>query len=218
MEKIMGPIRSGATLAAALLTLVACNKPTEQAAANGAAAEQPAAPVVAGPVPQPVLKAGFWENSMTSSMMGGVTNVMRICYDEAMAREAALTGRRGPGSGDADNCQQSFNRQLDGSYKVASVCETPRGKTTTEGVIRGDFANAYTAEMIMKMEGGPPEMAEGMKTSLSAKRLGDCPADFAAGDVEINGVKMDMAARMAGRGGPGGRGPGGPPGGPPPAR
>ena len=119
---------------------------------------------------------------------GGQVITSRICYDEAFAKQASVMGQE---MSSEMGCQQTLTRQIDGSLKMSATCKGPDGKPMlTEGVIRGDFKSAYTVEFTR--DAGDPPDAAGMK--IEARRVGDCPADFKPGDIEVNGMKMNMAA------------------------
>ena len=61
---------------------------------------------------------------------------------------------------------------------------------TSKGVIRGDFKTGYSLEFSDADDppGAPP-------SKISSTRVGDCPADFKPGDVEVGGMRMNIAGR-----------------------
>ena len=76
----------------------------------------------------------------------------------------------------------------------SATCPGADGKmTTSKGVIRGDFKTGYSIEFSDAEDpaGTPP-------SKMQATRLGDCPADFKPGDMEVAGVRMNIGSAMAG--------------------
>jgi hypothetical protein len=168
--------RAAALTLAAVLAVSACAPKGEEDAkvkANGAAetpsaAAQPAAAAAMAPA------AGLWKT--TVSMNGAQTNATRMCYDADLAEKIGVTGRT-PAQG-AAACTETVNRQPDGSVQFTSTCA---GRTAS-GVMRGDLSKAYTVEMD----------SSGQKMKLEAVREGDCPADFKPGDMEVQGVRLNI--------------------------
>ena len=174
----------------AALALAACgqNDDAQPGASPPKAAGPATGPLAANDWPTP--SPGLWENKvMADASEAGATS--RICYDEAIAKRMGVMGQQAAAS---MNCQHTLNRQADGSLAFTATCDGMEGKrSTSRGVIRGDFAKAYTIEFSDADDpaGSPP-------VKMSATRLGDCPADFKPGDMEVAGMRMNIASAMAG--------------------
>lgn len=176
-------LRFTATAGLVALALAACNR--QEDAAPGVVPPQTTAPgpVAAADLPAP--SPGLWQMKMTMAGGQAPATVSRVCYDAAMAREAGLMGRQAAAEAD---CQQTFNRQPDGALAISATCTGPDGRPmTTKGVARGDFSKAYTMEFTQDAQAGAATM------KIEAARVGDCPADFKPGDVEVNGMRMNIA-------------------------
>ncbi|MCC7266918.1 MAG: hypothetical protein IT546_06215 [Caulobacteraceae bacterium] len=187
-------LRFTVATALAALALSACGKKDE--AQPGAVPPRTEAAPATGPLaaadwPQP--SPGLWENKVTVDTSDqGTTS--RICYDAAFAKRVGVMGRQ---TSAEMNCQNTLNRQADGSLAFTATCTGPDGKPSlTKGVIRGDFAKAYTIEIVSS------EDPDGGPAKISATRLGDCPADYKPGDMEVAGVRMNLGSAMAGANAP----------------
>ncbi|HYD46559.1 MAG TPA: DUF3617 family protein [Phenylobacterium sp.] len=176
-------LRFTAAAGLAALAVSACNR--QEDAQPGAFPPEAAAPgpVAAAELPAP--SPGLWEMKMTMTGAEAAATLSRVCYDAAIAREAGLMGRQAAAEA---NCQQSFIRQADGSLAINATCTGPDGRPmTTRVVARGDFSKAYTMEFTQDAEAAAGSM------KIAAARLGDCPADFKPGDMEVNGMRMNIA-------------------------
>lgn len=176
--------RFAAAAGLAAIALSACGKKEE--AQPGAFPPEASAPAV-GPLTAadwPTPSPGLWENKVVADASeGGATS--RICYDEAVAKRMGVIGQQAAAS---MNCQHTLNRQVDGSLAFTATCDGMEGKrSTSKGVIRGDFTKGYTIEFTDADDpaGTPP-------ARMSATRLGDCPADFKPGDMEVGGVRVNV--------------------------
>jgi hypothetical protein len=174
----------------ATLMLAGCGKKADDAA-PGAVPPKVAVPgpVAAEDLPTPA--PGLWEMKMSSAGGQAPATVSRICYDAATAKQMGVMGRQAASEAD---CTQSFTRQVDGGLAISSTCAGPDGKPmTSKGVVRGDFSKAYTMQFTQDAQSGG-----GM--SIEAVRVGDCPADFKPGDMEVNGMRMNLTARPSAAG------------------
>lgn len=190
-----------AVLSVSVLALTACGKKetaTAPEAGTPAAKDggQAAAPADLANVKR---KPGLWSISTTSA---GMTQTMRLCTDAATEEKFAVWG----GQATRDMCaKQDMTRAADGSIRFTSVCDMGSGgKTTTEGVIRGDFSSKYSISAKTMTEGaGAPQMNGEHDMTMEATWLGPCPADFKAGDMELAGGyrfnMMDAGAMSAGK-------------------
>lgn len=182
-------LRFTAAAGFAALALGACGQKDD--AQPGAFPPEAAAPgpVAAAELPTP--SPGLWEMKMTMTGAEAAATVSRVCYDAAIAQQAGLMGRQAAAEA---NCQQTFNRQADGALAINSTCTGPDGKPmTTRGVARGDFSKAYTMEFTQDAEAAAGSM------KIDAARVGDCPADFKPGDMEVNGMRMNIAGMTGGQ-------------------
>lgn len=163
-----------AGLAAASLT--ACGQDgegrTDAAPAAGTRAEAAAAGLPAAPTP------GLWKITTQMDRMpaGMPPQSVQTCI-----REAKFEAPTGPATGGSGmQCeQQSFRR--DGDAVVGHmVCTMSNGaRTVTDTRMSGDFTRRYTMEVKSTTTPAPtPEMAE-MTMTMTAERLGDCPAEAA---------------------------------------
>lgn len=183
-------LRFAAAAGLAALALAACGKKDD--AQPGAFPPEATAPAAGplSPADWPTPSPGLWENKvMADASDTGATS--RICYDAAIAKRMGVIGQQAAAS---MNCQHTLNRQADGSLAFTAACDGMEGKrSTSRGVIRGDFTKAYTVEFsdADAPAGSPP-------ARMSATRLGDCPADFKPGDMEVAGMRMNIASAMAG--------------------
>lgn len=152
------------------VSLAACGQGEAKKTDAAAPAEQAAAAgLPAGPTP------GLWR---VTSQMSGMPAGMAPPSVETCIREAkfeAPSSQMGAGSG--VNCEtQAFRRE--GDVVVGhSICTMPNGaRTETETRISGDFTRRYTMEARSKTTPAPtPAMAETTIT-MTAERIGDCPA------------------------------------------
>ena len=162
---------SGAAVAC-LLGLSACgnnNTRTEAPAAEGSKA----APGVIGAAldaPRP----GLWR---ITTVMEGAAGEATLPTQEHCVKEARLeppANARQPG---ADCTTQAFVRQ--GAAMVAATsCALP-GDMKMDSTIRvtGDFSSRYVTEVTTKLTPPPTPQTAQTKMTLTAERIGDCPAD-----------------------------------------
>jgi hypothetical protein len=179
-------MRAYFVLGLAALSLAACNKPKPAAADGKSAAANTAAP---GPLALPQRKAGVWEIKMQTGDRPGFA--MRRCF--SAGEISGEDFQRGPGRRAAAACKPTMSRQLDGSIKYSSDCETPMGgRAKSEGVIRGDFVNHYHADMKTTFSGtGTP--LDGERTStMDATYFGACPPGVEPGAM-LNANNQPMS-------------------------
>ncbi|WP_292052313.1 MULTISPECIES: DUF3617 domain-containing protein [unclassified Brevundimonas] len=155
------------------LTFAACspgsNKAEGDAAAPDAADKNAAAASLEGPKP------GLWR--VTTAVEGaaaagaGAIPAQEVCIKESKLEAPATAEQQG-----AQCTSTPFTRQ--GDAMVGSAQCTMPGNIKTESTIRvsGDFNSRYTTEVTTKMDPAPmPQMAE-TKMTMTAERVGDCPA------------------------------------------
>lgn len=184
-------VRRALTMTVALLALAACGKKEDKTAAVGDAAPAAATAPAPGPAATPRRKPGLWTQTVS---MEGFSQITRICLDEATEAKLSVVG----GQMSQEACSQTtMTPKLGGGWSFSSTCDMGSGgKTTTTGVITGDFGSKYRMEADTTTEGaGAPQMNGARKMVMEAAWQGPCPADFKPGDMEMpNGMKMNMLA------------------------
>lgn len=160
----------GGVAVACLLGLSACgnNNKAETPAGEGAGSAPAAA---AGTLDAP--KPGLWR---VSTAMEGAPGGASIPAQEICIKEAKLEAPGDAQQAGADCTTQPFTRQ--GDAMVATTACTLPGNMKTDSTIRvtGDFNSRYVTEVTTKMDPAPtPQMAQ-TKITMTAERIGDCPA------------------------------------------
>lgn len=142
----------------------------------------------------PQRKPGMWEMNMVNSTVKGMAIKSQMCTDSTVEKRfSAIGGGQGP-----ENCSTNNLRKTPTGYAFESVCKSPRGVSTTSGVVTGDFQTNYKIEMTSKMTPTPPGAPPVMNSTVSAKWLGPCPAGRKPGDMVMpNGMVMNMMALPA---------------------
>lgn len=159
----------GGVAVACLLGLSACgnNNTAEKPAGEGAGSAPSAAAALEGPKP------GLWR---VSTAMEGMPGGAAIAPQEVCIKEAKLEAPADAQQAGADCTTQPFTRQGD-AMVATSACTLP-GNMKTDSTIRvtGDFNSRYVTEVTTKMDPAPtPQMAQ-TKITMTAERIGDCPA------------------------------------------
>lgn len=198
--------RTIVVVGAAALALAACSKTADKQAAAGAPAAGEAAKTASaeapGPAGPPTRKAGLWEQTISSDK---VHQTIRMCVDEASEQKAKWwrsEGRRG--SGTSDCAEQKVTRSLTGGWTIHAVCKTEGMTVTTDGTATGDFGNNYHVELTSVTTGSSiPEANGTRKMAMDGAWKGPCPAGWAGGDMEVNGMRVNVLNPQAGpAGGP----------------
>ncbi len=182
--------------AAAVLALAACGKKDEagkapDAASAGAPASASAPAAVA--MKPPERKAGLWTQTMTS---GKMTQTTRICFSDEVNKKMSIWGQQGA----EDMCSKHSMTPTLGGWKFSSVCNMGAGGTiTSEGEATGDFGSRYTVKIRSSTTGAAsPQMNGEHEMTMEGTWQGPCPADFKPGDMEVNGMKMNLMAMSDG--------------------
>jgi hypothetical protein len=179
-------MRAFLVLGLAALSLAACNKPKPAAAGGPAAAANTAAP---GPLALPQRKAGVWEIKMQVGDRPAFA--LRRCFSAG-----EITGedfQRGPGRRMGAACKPTVSRQLDGSIKYSSDCETPMGgHAKSEGVIKGDFVTHYHADMTTTFSGTGTPLDGTRQSTMDATYFGACPPGVEPGAM-LNASNQPMS-------------------------
>ncbi|WP_303719041.1 DUF3617 domain-containing protein [Brevundimonas naejangsanensis] len=159
----------GGVAVACLLGLSACgnNNKAESPAADRAETAATAPATLDAPKP------GLWRVSTAMEGMPGGASVpaQDVCIKDAKLEAPASAQQPG-----AECTTQPFARQGDAMVATSS-CTLP-GNMKADSTIRvtGDFNSRYVTEVTTKMDPAPtPQMAQ-TKVTMTAERIGDCPA------------------------------------------
>ena len=141
----------------------------------------------------PARKAGLWEIKMAFEGRTIPPQTMQQCIDAATDKQMNSIG----GNMAQERCSKQDVQKVGATIVVDSVCQIGATKTTSHGVISGDFNSAYTVKVASQREGGPavPGMpADGTSNmTMEAKWLGACKADQKPGDmIMANGMKVNI--------------------------
>jgi len=131
----------------------------------------------------PERKPGLWRQELTFD--GGAYPVppSEMCLDAASDQKMTLVGAQMQRSRCA---AYGAKRQVDGSWRLDSVCELPDGRTaTTTGAARGDFRTAYSVQAVGTFEGEGKR--ETHTVEIKATYEGPCPKGQSGGDVTTGG-------------------------------
>ena len=135
----------------------------------------------------PARKAGLWELKMSFEGRTMPPQTMQQCIDAATDKQMNSLG----GNMGRETCSKQDVQKVGATIVVDSVCQVGAAKTTSHGVVSGDFNSAYTVKVTSKREGGPavPGMPADGTTNMSmeAKWLGACKADQKPGDMIMPG-------------------------------
>lgn len=162
--------------AVAALALAACGGSNTPAATDPAATpetastETPAAPAAA-PAALMGPAVGQWE---IASKMGDMSlPPSKICVDKQLTIEDAQATQQQAGTTCEGYSFQPDGAKVSGTY----TCTDATGaKTSVQMTMEGDVNTAYTTNMVMTRDPAPPGMPNPFTITMSAKRLGDCPA------------------------------------------
>ena len=165
----------------ALVSIAACSKPAPGAAGSSPAAGAPAAsgPLSAAQFPQ--RKPGLWRQQI--SMDGDASGPgMQLCVDATSDAKMQAFAQHIPG---AKCSPPQMNRNLDGSINVAETCDMgASGKSSSTGVIKGDFNSTYTMTMDSQISGSPMTQMNGdHKMVITATWTGPCGPGQKGGDM-----------------------------------
>lgn len=189
--------RNAILAATAALALAACSKPAGEKAASAEGAAKPAAAtasVPAGPAAMPSRKPGLWKQTVSTA---GMTQTSTLCLDKAVESKLAVWGA----GASKERCQETAIAPAPGGWSFTSACDMGTGgRTTTEGVVTGDFNTSYKVEASSRTEGAAaPQMNGPHKMVMQATWQGPCPADMKPGDMALpNGMKINMLAATEG--------------------
>lgn len=187
--------RLAAPLAGTLL-LAACGQ--QDASTPGASPNQAAGPgsaPVPAPPPGPHRRPGLWELRTSTEGEDHVERT-RICLDAASDPQIALWGAQA-----TRGCNHSEAERLpDGSWRFRASCWLGSGgQLSTSGVTTGDLSSRYVVQAeASRSAAEAPQMNRTVRTTTEAQRIGDCPAGWRGGDMEMGPMRLN--ALQVGRG------------------
>ncbi len=161
----------GGVAVACLLGLSACGNNNKAETPAGEGAETASTAAAPGTLDAP--KPGLWR---VSTAMEGMPGGAAVPAQEVCIKEAKLEAPANAQQPGADCTSQPFARQGDAMVATSS-CTLP-GNMKADSTIRvtGDFNSRYVTEVTTKMDPAPtPQMAQ-TKVTMTAERIGDCPA------------------------------------------
>ena len=190
----MRPLIAAALIGASLAALAACNKPTPGAAnaAPGAAQTAASGPLTAAQMPH--RKPGLWKQVMTMDAAAPAGPGMQLCVDEASEAKMSAFAQRMPGGG-AHCPPAQYTRNIDGSISFSESCDMgANGKTSSTGVIKGDFNSGFTEDIDVHYSGSPaPSMNGDHKMTITSTWTGPCAPGQKGGDLILaNGMKRNI--------------------------
>jgi hypothetical protein len=123
--------------------------------------------------------------------MEGLDAVERtqICLDKASDQKIALWGAQSNGA-----CSKNaVQHDPDGSWRFEANCDMGTGGwIMTKGVVTGDLTSRYVVQSETTRTGAEvPQMNRTMKVTVEAKRIGDCPAGWAGGDMSVGPMRAN---------------------------
>jgi hypothetical protein len=178
----------GAGLALTLLS--ACGRNEAETDAPAPAAPEAAADAAPAPGAEaPRRRPGLWEQRVSSE---GMVQVSRICLDEALEARFSWWGQ--PATQEV--CEKNLvSPRADGGWQFSSVCDMGAGgRTTTSGVVTGDFQSRYVVEAETSTVGASaPQMNGTRQMRIEGVWQGACPEGFRPGDMELpGGIRINM--------------------------
>mgnify|MGYP001807780232 CR=1 FL=1 len=123
----------------------------------------------------PARKAGLWETTMSAAP----SMKIKQCIDEKtdkLAESAAAPGA---------TCSKREIRKVAAGYEIESSCTIGTITADAKGLVTGDFASAVKIELTSLIKGVPgmPPGGTPQKTTMEARRVGDCEAGQKPGDM-----------------------------------
>jgi hypothetical protein len=131
--------------------------------------------------PVPHQKPGLWQGTTTMSAGQNISSLS--CIDAASEEKMSAFSSQLRNK----SCKSSqITHNMDGSWTSASTCEFRPGKvTTTHSRVTGDFNSKYTV-VVSKEGSDAPDM------TMTMTWVGPCKPGMKGGDVESNGMKMNV--------------------------
>jgi hypothetical protein len=157
-----------AAISTALLALLALSGAALSAASAGDAS--------------PKRKAGYWQTTVVMPDMGGGAITGQFCTDAATeAKTSALAGNPG------DSCDAPKVARTAKGFDFSIRCRGGPGAATTHGSASGDFQSSYRLDAVTVLDKPPIPSMTKIRTVVTAKYLGPCPAGRKPGDVVMGG-------------------------------
>ncbi|MDR3510759.1 MAG: hypothetical protein P4L73_03940 [Caulobacteraceae bacterium] len=146
-----------------------------------AGCSQPTSPAGRGkpPVPSKPEPPSLW-SVQTQDDQGKVTKTALICADSAVRRSFA----RPLPSPNGKPCQL-LAAPVDQGDRFAARCKTDGGHFDIQAARTGDPEKDLTVKLLIQTD---VKGHEALSQTLRYRRLGDCPADWAAGDTAAPGA------------------------------
>lgn len=168
--------------------LCGCSKPPSTGAPPAPQAEAPSAPAGGG-LFRPSRKAGLWRMKMFMSRGAGFSLNGEMCLDaKTDTGDTFMASARARAASNCDKAE--FRPAPGGGFMFKSRCKMEARTITTEGVIKGDFAKAYSVDLTARTDppiaGGPAEI----KTRIEATWIGPCPPGSSPGQMKMSGVNL----------------------------
>lgn len=138
-------------------------------------------PATASAQAMPKLKAGMWE---TVSAMEGMPAEMRkpsyMCIDDATQARWSVLGQQ------AGNCSTTQMQRTPDGLRYSSTCNMRGMKTTTNGVMKGDFNSRYEMTSTTTGIGPKPTVVH-----ATARYMGACQG-LKPGQMKVMGMVIEM--------------------------
>ncbi len=175
----------------ALVALAACSKSpaSDSGGTSTAPASAPAAAgggdVTAALGNGPGLKPGLWQTTVNvKGMTSGM--VSKMCLDEGLSKKFQDMGTSNPGKMDCAPVSATRNGNvIDVDTQCKSDGVTVDNKMHME--LTGDDSYHQTVT-----QSYTPAMGDPTVTTIDGKFMGACPSDMKAGDIDMDGVKVNM--------------------------
>lgn len=147
-------------------------------------------PAETGAIAMPALRPGLWQVTTVDDM--GERSA-RMCLDEAIQREVNIFG----GQLHAPFCGQAatLRREEMERWTYSNVCRMGDVAMTLEGEVEGNMENRYSHTLTMVTRS--PVGADTTTIRERGRHAGPCPRGMAAGDFEMEGMRMNLRQVMA---------------------
>jgi len=145
----------------------------------------------AGAMDFPMRKAGLWSVSMNMEGMKMPSTTTKMCIDANTDAKMMKYGMHMN-----NDCSPPNIQGMGPVRTIDSVCHI-NGSTLRSHTVM-TFTGGASYHMDMQSESSPPMYGRG-KTHMTqdAKWMGPCPAGWRAGDMQINGMKMNVLDSMS---------------------
>jgi hypothetical protein len=142
----------------------------------------------------PARRPGLWEQTLVRDGHRQGHGPMKICVD---ARSESRPWLFAEGRA-ARDCQRTFTRTAEGTWRFVSTCRLAQGATlTSSGVARGDFLSHYEVRSTLAVSGAPLAELDGTReVDLVGSYRGPCPTGMAPGEIRLGGGLKLSARRL----------------------